>query len=84
MITRNQVILKAEDGHMLTQAGEVELIHRVFVSEAWLADSDSVDNYKEITKAEADALISEQEAEIARRAESEEPRAEGEELLPNP
>lgn len=74
MVTRNQVILKAEDGHMLTQAGEVEILERLFVREIWLSDTDSADNYKEITQAEADTLIKEQRAAQEAKMMSMKPR----------
>jgi hypothetical protein len=46
---------------MLTQAFEVEIANRVVSERVYLAVTDEPSNWKEITQAEADAIITEQE-----------------------
>ena len=48
-------------GYMLTQAFEVEIQNRVVSEKVYLAVTDEPSNWKEITQAEADAIIAEQE-----------------------
>lgn len=67
-------VLTASEGHKLTQAGEVDILARTITPKAFLAATDSPDNWREITDAEADALRAEIEA--ARKAEEEAARAE--------
>lgn len=54
-------VLRPTDGHLLTQATEVELQNRVISDKVFLAVTDSPSNWKEITIQEADAIIAEQE-----------------------
>ena len=49
-------VLTAAEGHKLTQAGEVDILARTITPKAFLAATDSPDNWREITDAEADAL----------------------------
>lgn len=67
-------VLLAAEGHKLTQAGEVDILARTITPKAFLAATDSPDNWREITDAEADALRAEIEA--ARQAAEEAARAE--------
>ena len=71
-------VLTAADGHKLTQAGEVDILARTITPKAFLAATDSPDNWREITDAEADALRAEIEA--ARQAAEEAARAEVERM----
>lgn len=48
-------------GYMLTQAFEVEIQNRVVSEKVYLAVTDELSNWKEITQEEADAIIAEQE-----------------------
>ena len=59
-------VLTAAEGHKLTQAGEVDIIARTITPKAFLAATDSPDNWREITDAEADALRAEIEAAAER------------------
>lgn len=54
-------VLIPNKGHMLTQAFEVEITNRVVSEKVYLAVTDEPSNWKEITQAEADAIIAEQE-----------------------
>ena len=54
-------VIKPTEGYLLTQANDVEIINRVFSDKVFLAVTDSVDNWKEITIEEADAIKAEQE-----------------------
>lgn len=56
------IILEAEDNHYLTQTDEtIELRDRIVATRIALGKYDSPDNWKEITKEEADAIKAEQE-----------------------
>lgn len=61
-------ILTADEGMVLTQAADVPLIERVFGSTVSLGRNDNVSNWCEITETEAEALKSEQKAELDRMA----------------
>lgn len=54
-------VIKPTEGHLLTQANDVEIINRVFSDKVFLAVTDSIENWKEISIAEADAIKAEQE-----------------------
>lgn len=47
------IILKADEGMVLTQVGDTSLSERILASEIALGRYDSADNYKEITETEA-------------------------------
>lgn len=59
-------VLKSSEGFSLTQARDVAIQDRVISNQIFLAVTDSVDNWKEITKEEADRFMAEQE-EIAKK-----------------
>jgi len=59
-------VLTAAEGHKLTQAGEVDILARTITPKAFFAATDSPDNWREITDAEADALRAEIEAAAER------------------
>lgn len=50
-------VLVPEEGHYITQAGEVADEERIFSKEVFLAINDSPANWKEITEEEADNII---------------------------
>ena len=54
-------VLIPSKGYMLTQAFEVEIANRVVSDKVYLAVNDEPSNWKEITQAEADEIIAEQE-----------------------
>jgi hypothetical protein len=54
-------VIKPSEGYLLTQANDVEIINRVFSDKVFLAVTDSVENWKEISIEEADAIKAEQE-----------------------
>lgn len=49
-------VLVPEEGHYITQAGEVADEERIFSKEVFLAINDSPANWKEITEEEADRI----------------------------
>lgn len=60
--TFTTIIIEADPGNYLTQADEnIELKDRTVATKIALGKFDSADNYKEITKEEADAIKAEQE-----------------------
>lgn len=59
-------ILTAENGMYLTQSADVDILSREIAATVALGRNDSADNWKEITKAEADAYI-----EARQKAEAE-------------
>ena len=69
-------VLTAAEGHKLTQAGEVDILARTITPKAFLAATDSPDNWREITDAEADALRAEIEAAAEREQSQEKVYAE--------
>lgn len=54
-------VIKPTEGYLLTQASDVEIINRVFSDKVFLAVTDSPENWKEITIAEAEQIKAEQE-----------------------
>lgn len=55
-------ILTAEDNHYLTQADDnVEILQRIVADTVALGKYDSPENWKEITKEEADEILRQQE-----------------------
>ena len=67
----NVSILKPNAGCVLTQSADVDLQNRVFSEEIWLAATDSTDNWKDISIAEAEQLKRQQE-ELANSQPTEE------------
>ena len=60
--TFTTIIIEAESGKYLTQSDEnIELKDRIVSTKIALGKYDTVDNYKEITKEEGDAIKVEQE-----------------------
>lgn len=55
------IIINAESGKYLTQKDDVDIENRVIASTIALGKNDSVDNYKEITEEEAEAIRTAQE-----------------------
>ena len=62
--------ITASDGYTLTQAEDVNVESRVLSKKIYLAVNDHVDNWKEITNAEADEIRNEQER-LAKEAQAE-------------
>lgn len=62
--------ITASDGYTLTQAEDVNVESRVLSKKIYLAVNDHVDNWKEITDAEADEIRNEQER-LAKEAQAE-------------
>ena len=50
------IILRADDGFMLTDVAEVDIIDRTLATTVALGAADSPDNYREITLAEAEQI----------------------------
>ena len=71
----NVSILKPNAGCLLTQSADVELQNRVFSEEIWLASTDSPDNWKDISIADAEALKQQQE-QLSNSQPTEEDRGE--------
>lgn len=66
-----------KNGYVLTQKDEATpLEQRVFAREVFLAVNDSIDNWKEITEAEAEVLKEQQRILLEQQAEPEEIPAE--------
>lgn len=55
-------VLQAEPGHMLTEAADVDIAIRTLTRRVYLASGDLVENWKEITDAEAESIRLRQEA----------------------
>jgi hypothetical protein len=53
--------LTAENGHKLTQSNNVPIENRIIADSIILAVNDSEDNYVQITQAQADEYIKQQE-----------------------
>lgn len=69
-------VIKPSEGYLLTQASDdIELQNRVFSDKVFLAVTDSPDNWKEITIAEADAIKAEQER-LANEESGESPQSD--------
>lgn len=49
-------ILTASEGHKLTQAADIDIKSRFIASQVALGANDSIENWKEITDAEAAAI----------------------------
>lgn len=62
-------IIEPSDGYTLTQNKDIDLKDRIFSKKVFLAVTDSVENWCEITDAEAEALKREQEVLIKAEAE---------------
>lgn len=65
-------VLIPEEGHYITQAEEVDIIHRIFSNKIFLAVNDSPSNWKEITADEAEILMAAQKAALEEEANNEE------------
>jgi len=50
-------IIEPSEGYKLTQAADVDILERIISNKIYLAINDSVDNYKEITDAEANEIL---------------------------
>ncbi len=62
------IVIEADENMYLTQANDVDIKDRIVASRIALGKFDSVDNYKEISKAEGDAIKAEQENLIEEQA----------------
>ncbi len=62
------IVIEADENMYLTQANDVDIKDRIVASRIALGKFDSVDNYKEISKAEGDAIKEEQENLIEEQA----------------
>ena len=71
MITSNYTvqIIEPSDGMMLTQSADVEIKDRIFSNKVFLAVTDSVDNWKEVTIEYANEVQAEQERLAKEEAE---------------
>lgn len=67
MIAINVTTLLADEGHVLTQAADVEAEERFYTTEIILGCNDSVENYKEVPMSEVQKvpLTGEQEKQEA-------------------
>ena len=66
-------VLRPNEGCLLTQSADVDVLERIFSEEIWLASTDSADNWKDITIEEADQIKKEQEDAIEGAAQIEQP-----------
>lgn len=66
-------VLRPNEGYLLTQSADVDILERIFSEEIWLASTDSADNWKDITIEEADQMKKEQKAAIEGAAQNEQP-----------
>lgn len=57
-------VLTPDEGYMLTQAAETDIENRIVTSQVILAVNDSPSNWREIPKAEAEAILAQQEARL--------------------
>lgn len=62
-------VLRPNEGCLLTQSADVDILERIFSEEIWLASTDSANNWKDITIEEADQIKKEQETAIAEELE---------------
>lgn len=53
-------IVEPTDGHILTQASDIDLKDRIFSEKVFLGVNDKIENWKEITIKEADNLKTQQ------------------------
>lgn len=58
-------VLRADEGHVLTQAADVAPFDRIITDTVYLAANDAPANWREITNEEAEACQAEKEAAIA-------------------
>lgn len=67
------IILKPKEGFVITQSTDISIQDRVFSTELYLGVTDSIDNWKEISIEEANALKEQaaKEREDAERASEE-------------
>ena len=66
-------VLRPNEGCLLTQSADVDILERIFSEEIWLASTDSADNWKDITIEEADQIKKEREDAIEGAAQIEQP-----------
>lgn len=66
-------IIMPSIGYKLTQVADVDIKDRIITNKIYLAANDSPDNYKEITDAEAEAILNEQERIAREEAENNQP-----------
>lgn len=57
-------VLTPDDGHLLTQVGDVDPANRIVTNKVYLAVNDDPANWREITVAEADAYHAQTKAAI--------------------
>lgn len=57
-------VIQPSDGHILTQASDIDLKDRIFSEKIFLGINDSIDNWKEILIKEADNLKQKQREAI--------------------
>lgn len=79
MIAINVTTLLADEGHVLTQAADVEAEERFYTTEIILGCNDSVENYKEVPMEEARKKTVEQTEE---QKKTEEHKGEEEQKAP--
>ena len=65
------MVLRPNEGCLLTQSADVDVKKRIFSEEIWLASTDSADNWKDVTIEEADKIKKEQEVAITKEQTSE-------------
>lgn len=53
-------VVQPSDGHVLTQASDIDLKDRIFSEKIFLGVNDSIDNWKEITIKESEKLKTQQ------------------------
>lgn len=56
------IVLTSDEGYCLTQTADVDIKDRVVASKVALSKFSTVDDWKEITKEEADQIIAQQNA----------------------
>lgn len=64
-------ILEADEGHVLTQASDVEPQNRVYSEKIYLAVNDSPENWMEITQEQADKEKEEASRKTSQQSEIE-------------
>lgn len=62
------IILRPEEGYVLTQVADVDILDRELATTVAVGANDSPDNWREITVAEAEAIRAEQAALRAEQA----------------
>lgn len=73
-------ILTSQEGHVLTQNKDVQVLNRIFTKTIYLAANDSPDNWKEIADDEAESIRQQQYAEVEAQKKREEREAKMREL----